>query len=122
MEIIELDYTKTDESNNVDDDHFDKFLLECNNNMAKCKYKKVFNDICAYEQFLFENSYFWKIKLIKLKSIIKLIKKKKANPEIKTTKPADYWVRQLETEFDSMWEFIQISKKNQKNRFGFFRH
>ncbi len=94
---------------------YKKFLAEMNKNLSKSKYRKTLDEL-EYKEGLFSDiEKSWKIKELKIKSILKIVHRKiyiSDNPRNVTLKSIEKWLFRLDDIFLKWIEEIKITDDN----------
>jgi hypothetical protein len=98
------------------DNNFNKFLFDIKSNLAKCKYRKVIEDIETTEDIFINCRHSWKIKELKIRSMLKIANRK----IIKSNDPSgsnfnsnniareiETWLTRIDDEIDKLNKEIQ---------------
>lgn len=98
------------------ENNFNKFLFDIKSNLAKCKYRKVIEDIESSEEFFVNCKHIWKIKEMKIRSMLKIANRKiiKNNDpsasgynNINTAREIENWLTHIDGEIDLLNRDIQ---------------
>ncbi len=90
--------------------NFEKFIKEIKSGMAKCKYRKILDDINSREEIFVDFDFFWKIREYKIKCLLKILDRKifkSDSPLSQKIKSIENKISIIENEISSWIQSIQ---------------
>lgn len=95
--------------------NFEKFMDDLRENIHKCKYRKVLEDIKEKEILFLEFKDRWKIIDLKIRCMLKIINKKFSKYGGSKIKGMETWLQRVDTEVDRWYESLLRNEKFDTN-------